>query len=165
MKELALGLLCVMGANVLLESVIGKFGDHFTFRCFMVIITKYLCIIVSFVLLYVAAYYNPDVIVANINNSNVSKVHNKIKEYFQHEAEHINMIHQKNKRNYNIFLKTKQSLFHKFSLFHPDRNRPFSQSKRGRRAGCGILTLLETTKGWHVLYNIGERWLALASRR
>lgn len=72
MKELALGLLCVMGANVLLESVIGKFGDHFTFRCFMVIITKYLCIIVSFVLLYVAAYYNPDVIVANINNSNVN---------------------------------------------------------------------------------------------
>lgn len=40
--------------------------------------------------------------IQDINNSNVSKVHNKIKEYFQHEAEHINMIHQKNKRNYNI---------------------------------------------------------------
>lgn len=40
--------------------------------------------------------------IQDINNSNVSKVHNKIKEYFQHEAEHINMIHQKNKKNYNI---------------------------------------------------------------
>jgi len=73
MKELAIGLLCVMGANVLLETVVGKFGEHrFTFRCFMIIVMKYLCIIVSFVLLYIAAYYNPEVIVANVNNSDVN---------------------------------------------------------------------------------------------
>ncbi len=40
--------------------------------------------------------------IQEINNSNVSKVHNKIKDYFQQEAKSINIIHQKNNKKYNI---------------------------------------------------------------
>lgn len=72
MIKIIIGLICVMLANVLLGVTLAKLKRQFKKEKLLNGLVKYLGIIIGVLLMYIAGYLNPNIIVANINSVEVN---------------------------------------------------------------------------------------------
>ena len=72
MLKTIIGLISVMLANVLLGVTLAKLKQEFKKEKLLNGLVKYLSIIIGVLLMYLAGYLNPNIIVANINNVEVN---------------------------------------------------------------------------------------------
>lgn len=72
MIKIIIGLVSVMIANVLLGVTLAKLKQEFKKEKLLSGLVKYLGIILGVLLMYIAGYLNPDIVVANINNVEVN---------------------------------------------------------------------------------------------
>lgn len=72
MIQLLIGLLLVMGANILLGTTLAQLQAAFDKTTFINGITKALCIALALVLMFICASLNPTILVANISGNNVN---------------------------------------------------------------------------------------------
>lgn len=72
MIKIIIGLLSVMMANVLLGVTLAKLKSEFKKDKLLNGLVKYLGIIIGVLLMYIAGYLNPNIIVANINSIEVN---------------------------------------------------------------------------------------------
>lgn len=72
MIKIIIGLVSVMIANVLLGVTLAKLKQEFKKEKLLIGLVKYLGIILGVLLMYIAGYLNPDIVVANINNVEVN---------------------------------------------------------------------------------------------
>ena len=72
MIKIVIGLISVMLANVLLGVTLAKLKQDFKKEKLLSGLVKYLGIILGVLLMYLAGYLNPNIIVANINNVEVN---------------------------------------------------------------------------------------------
>lgn len=72
MIKIIIGLISVMIANVLLGVTLAKLKQEFKKEKLLSGLVKYLGIILGVLLMYIAGYLNPDIVVANINNVEVN---------------------------------------------------------------------------------------------
>lgn len=72
MIKIIIGLASVMIANVLLGVTLAKLKQEFKKEKLLIGLVKYLGIILGVLLMYIAGYLNPDIVVANINNVEVN---------------------------------------------------------------------------------------------
>lgn len=66
MKELIIGLICVMGANIIFGSTKNSLLEGFDFKKFIKGLIKAVLIALGMALIYVAGYYNPQIMAINI---------------------------------------------------------------------------------------------------
>lgn len=74
MKNLIIGLVGTMVANILLGATLSKFKKEFSWKNLLAGLFKASCIVIGCILMYVCSYYNPDIMVANINGMNVNLI-------------------------------------------------------------------------------------------
>lgn len=74
MKNIILGLLCVMIANVLLGSSIATLKKEFCKKTFWNGVIKFFFIMISICLMYACSYLNPQILVANIGGQDVNLI-------------------------------------------------------------------------------------------
>lgn len=72
MIKIVIGLISVMLANVLLGVTLAKLKQEFKKEKLLSGLVKYLGIVLCVLLMYLAGYLNPNIIVANINNVEVN---------------------------------------------------------------------------------------------
>lgn len=72
MLKIIIGLISVMLANMLLGVTLAKLKQEFKKEKLLSGLVKYLGIILGVLLMYIAGYLNPDIVVANINNVEVN---------------------------------------------------------------------------------------------
>ena len=72
MIKIVIGLISVMLANVLLGVTLAKLKQEFKKEKLLSGLVKYLGIVLGVLLMYLAGYLNPNIIVANINNVEVN---------------------------------------------------------------------------------------------
>lgn len=72
MIKIIIGLVSVMIANVLLGVTLAKLKQEFKKEKLLSGLVKYLGIVLGVLLMYLAGYLNPNIIVANINNVEVN---------------------------------------------------------------------------------------------
>ena len=72
MLKITIGLISVMLANVLLGVTLAKLKQEFKKEKLLSGLVKYLGIVLGVLLMYLAGYLNPNIIVANINNVEVN---------------------------------------------------------------------------------------------
>ncbi len=81
MLNLFIGLASVMLANVLLGTTLAKLKANFSKKKMLEGLVKVCCILAGIGLMYLTSYLNPDILVANINGTNVNLI-NAIKLLF-----------------------------------------------------------------------------------
>lgn len=81
MLNLFIGLASVMVANVLLGTTLAKLKANFSKKKMLEGLVKVGCILAGIGLMYLTSYLNPDILVANINGTNVNLI-NAIKLLF-----------------------------------------------------------------------------------
>lgn len=69
--KLVIGLVCVMLANIIFGSSIAKIKKEFKSKTFWNGCYKVLTMIVGTILMYIMAYYNPDMLLVSINGINL----------------------------------------------------------------------------------------------
>ena len=74
MLNLFIGLASVMLANVLLGTTLAKLKANFSKKKMLEGLVKVCCILAGIGLMYLASYLNPDILVANINGTNVNLI-------------------------------------------------------------------------------------------
>lgn len=74
MFNLFIGLASVMVANVLLGTTIAKLKASFSKKKMLDGLVKVGCILAGIGLMYLTSYLNPDILVANINDTNVNLI-------------------------------------------------------------------------------------------
>ena len=72
MIKIIIGLISIMLANVLLGVTLAKLKQEFKKEKLLSGLVKYLGIVLGVLLMYLAGYLNPNIIVANINNVEVN---------------------------------------------------------------------------------------------
>lgn len=70
--KIVIGLVCVMLANVLFGSSLAKIKQEFEKKRFWNGFYKVIMIIVGVILMCVTAYFNPDILIISINNTNLN---------------------------------------------------------------------------------------------
>ena len=70
--KIVIGLICVMLANVLFGSSLAKVKQEFEKKRFWNGFYKVIMIIVGVILMCVTAYFNPDILMISINNTNLN---------------------------------------------------------------------------------------------
>lgn len=81
MLNLFIGLVATMLANVLLGMTLAKLKQNFNKKKFLEGLVKVISILLGIGLMYLTSYLNPDILVANINGTNVNLI-NAIKLLF-----------------------------------------------------------------------------------
>lgn len=74
MLNLFIGLASVMLANVLLGTTLAKLKANFSKKKMLEGLVKVGCILAGIGLMYLTSYLNPDILVANINETNVNLI-------------------------------------------------------------------------------------------
>lgn len=74
MLNLFIGLLATMLANVLLGLTLSKLKQNFSKKKFLEGLVKVVSILSGIGLMYLTSYLNPDILVANINGTNVNLI-------------------------------------------------------------------------------------------
>lgn len=74
MLNLFIGLLATMLANVLLGMTLAKLKQNFNKKKFLEGLVKVISILMGIGLMYLTSYLNPDILVANINGTNVNLI-------------------------------------------------------------------------------------------
>lgn len=74
MKNLIIGLLAAMLANILLGGSLALFKKEFSWKKLFSGVFKASCIALGCFLMYVVSFYNSDIFVANINGTNVNLI-------------------------------------------------------------------------------------------
>lgn len=74
MFNLFIGLASVMVTNVLLGTTLAKLKASFSKKKMLEGLVKVGCILASIGLMYLTSYLNPDILVANINETNVNLI-------------------------------------------------------------------------------------------
>ena len=70
--KIVIGLVCVMLANVLFGSSLAKIKQEFEKKRFWNGFYKVIMIIIGVILMCVTAYFNPDILMISINNTNLN---------------------------------------------------------------------------------------------
>lgn len=74
MLNLFIGLASVMLANVLLGTTLAKLKANFSKKKMLEGLVKVGCILAGIGLMYLTSYLNPDILIANINETNVNLI-------------------------------------------------------------------------------------------
>lgn len=74
MLNLFIGLVATMLANVLLGMTLAKLKQNFNKKKFFEGLVKVISILLGIGLMYLTSYLNPDILVANINGTNVNLI-------------------------------------------------------------------------------------------
>lgn len=74
MLNLFIGLASIMLANVLLGTTLAKLKANFSKKKMLDGLVKVGCILAGIGLMYLTSYLNPDILVANINETNVNLI-------------------------------------------------------------------------------------------
>lgn len=74
MLNLFIGLVATMLANILLGMTLAKLKQSFNKKKFLEGLVKVVSILSSIGLMYLTSYLNPDILVANINGTNVNLI-------------------------------------------------------------------------------------------
>lgn len=74
MLNLFIGLLATMLANVLLGMTLAKLKQKFNKKKFLEGLVKVISILLGIGLMYLTSYLNPDILVANINGTNINLI-------------------------------------------------------------------------------------------
>lgn len=74
MLNLFIGLVSTMVANVLLGMTLAKLKQNFNKKKFLEGLVKVISILMGIGLMYLTSYLNPDILVANINGTNVNLI-------------------------------------------------------------------------------------------
>lgn len=74
MIKIIIGLVCVIFANILLGAKLADLKNEFSWSKLWAGLFKSVCIIIAVCLMYICSYYNPDIMVANINGINVNLI-------------------------------------------------------------------------------------------
>ncbi len=74
MLNLFIGLVATMLANVLLGMTLAKLKQNFNKKKFLEGLVKVISILLGIGLMYLTSYLNPDILVANINGTNVNLI-------------------------------------------------------------------------------------------
>lgn len=74
MIKIIIGLVCVIFANILLGAKLADLKNEFSWSKLWAGLYKSICIIIAVCLMYICSYYNPDIMVANINGINVNLI-------------------------------------------------------------------------------------------
>ena len=74
MLNLFIGLASVMLANILLGTTLAKLKANFSKKKMLEGLVKVGCILAGIGLMYLTSYLNPDILVANINETNVNLI-------------------------------------------------------------------------------------------
>lgn len=74
MLNLFIGLVSTMLANVLLGMTLAKLKQNFNKKKMMEGLVKVISILIGVGLMYLTSYLNPDILVANINGTNVNLI-------------------------------------------------------------------------------------------
>lgn len=74
MIKIIVGLVCVIFANILLGAKLADLKNEFSWSKLWAGLFKSICIIIAVCLMYICSYYNPDIMVANINGINVNLI-------------------------------------------------------------------------------------------
>ena len=74
MLNLFIGLVSTMLANILLGMTLAKLKQNFNKKKFLEGLVKVISILLGIGLMYLTSYLNPDILVANINGTNVNLI-------------------------------------------------------------------------------------------
>ena len=74
MLNLFIGLVSTMVANILLGMTLAKLKQNFNKKKFLEGLVKVISILLGIGLMYLTSYLNPDILVANINGTNVDMI-------------------------------------------------------------------------------------------
>ena len=74
MFNLFIGLVATMLANVLLGMTLAKLKQSFNKKKFLEGLVKVISVLIGIGLMYLTSYLNPDILVANINGTNVNLI-------------------------------------------------------------------------------------------
>ena len=74
MKEIIIGLICVMASNILLGASLSKFKEEFSKEVLFKGIFKAICICLGVSLVYLCGYLNPNILAVNIEGVSVNLV-------------------------------------------------------------------------------------------
>lgn len=74
MLNLFIGLVATMLSNVLLGMTLAKLKQNFNKKKFLEGLVKVISILLGIGLMYLTSYLNPDILVANINGTNVNLI-------------------------------------------------------------------------------------------
>ena len=74
MLNLFIGLVSTMVANILLGMTLAKLKQNFNKKKFLEGLVKVISILLGIGLMYLTSYLNPDILVANINGTNVNLI-------------------------------------------------------------------------------------------
>ena len=74
MLNLFIGLVATMLANVLLGMTLAKLKQNFNKKKFLEGLVKVISVLIGIGLMYLTSYLNPDILVANINGTNVNLI-------------------------------------------------------------------------------------------
>lgn len=74
MLNLFIGLVATMLANLLLGMTLAKLKQNFNKKKFLEGLVKVISILLGIGLMYLTSYLNPDILVANINGTNVNLI-------------------------------------------------------------------------------------------
>lgn len=74
MIKIIIGLVCVIFANILLGAKLADLKNEFSWSKLWAGLFKSVCIVIAVCLMYVCSYYNPNIMVANINGINVNLI-------------------------------------------------------------------------------------------
>ena len=74
MKEIIIGLLCVMIANILLGATLAKFKENFKWNTLFKGIFKAVCVSLGVGLMYYCGYLNPNILAVNINGTDMNLI-------------------------------------------------------------------------------------------
>ncbi len=74
MLNLFIGLVATMLANILLGMTLAKLKQNFNKKKFLEGLVKVISILLGIGLMYLTSYLNPDILVANINGTNVNLI-------------------------------------------------------------------------------------------
>ena len=74
MINVIIGLIAVMASNILLGASLATLKNEFNKEKLINGLAKALCIVVGISLMYLCSYLNPDILVTNINGTNVNMI-------------------------------------------------------------------------------------------
>lgn len=74
MKEIIIGLVAVMFANILLGATLAKFKENFKKEVFFKGVFKALCVVSGISLVFLCGYLNPTILAVSINDTNVNLI-------------------------------------------------------------------------------------------
>lgn len=72
MKDIIIGLVCVMFANILLGATLSKCKDNFSWNTLFKGVFKAVCVCLGVALIYLCGYLNPSILAVNIDGANLN---------------------------------------------------------------------------------------------